>query len=146
MRSIILISCPKSSESECRGTNAYDVYLHDTPTQALFAKSRRDFSHGCIRIEQPDELAAWVLRDKPEWTLDRIREAKRRARPLQVNLDRPIPVLIFYGTAVVGENGEVCFFDDIYGHDASLQQVLDRGYPYSDGKPTSAERVRRQRE
>ena len=47
--------------------NDYDVYMHDTPAQQLFAQPRRDFSHGCIRVENPVELALWVLRDKPEW-------------------------------------------------------------------------------
>jgi L,D-transpeptidase YcbB len=126
--------------------NQYNVYLHGTPAQKLFAKSRRDFSHGCIRAEKPEELALWVLRGKPGWNLDRIRESENGAKPLQVNLDQPIPVLVFYGTAVVLENGEAHFFDDIYGHDASLEELLDRGYPYSDWKPTSAGPCRRPRE
>jgi murein L,D-transpeptidase YcbB/YkuD len=111
--------------------NEYNVYLHGTPAQALFSKSRRDFSHGCIRVEKPEELAAWVLGGLPEWTPERIREAESGTRTLQVNLTRPIPVLIVYGTAVARENGEVFFFDDIYGHDASLNEVLSHGYPYS---------------
>jgi murein L,D-transpeptidase YcbB/YkuD len=126
--------------------NEYNVYLHDTPTRALFSKSRRDFSHGCIRVEKPDELAAWVLRDKPEWTMDRIHAAEQGTKSLQVNLDKPIPVLIVYGTAVARASGEVCFFNDIYGHDASLQDALDRGYPYSGWKLTSAVRARRPHE
>jgi murein L,D-transpeptidase YcbB/YkuD len=120
--------------------NEYNVYLHGTPAKALFSKSRRDFSHGCIRVEKPEELAAWVLKDRPEWTLDRIREAENGAQPLQVNLDKPIPVLIVYSTAAVEASGQVSFFDDIYKHDAALEQLLDRGYPYSDWKPTSAAR------
>jgi len=63
-----------------------------------------------------------------------------------VNLDQSIPVLIVYGTAVVRENGEVYFFDDIYGHDATLDQLLAKGYPYSDWKPTNAVCDRRRRE
>ncbi len=55
--------------------NEYNVYLHSTPSAALFAKSRRDFSHGCIRVEKPAELAAWVLRNNPDWTLERVRQA-----------------------------------------------------------------------
>ncbi|HVW83210.1 MAG TPA: L,D-transpeptidase family protein [Bryobacteraceae bacterium] len=107
--------------------NRYDVYLHGTPSVELFSKSRRDFSHGCIRVEKPDELAAWVLRDKPEWTLDRIREAMNASTPLRVDLDAPVPVFIVYGTAVAGTNGEVRFFDDIYGYDASLARKLAAG-------------------
>ena len=92
--------------------NEYNVYLHGTPSKSLFSRSRRDFSHGCIRVEKPEELAAWVLRDHPEWTLERIREAENGEKSRQVNLNKPIPVLIVYGTAVVRESGEVCFFDD----------------------------------
>ena len=126
--------------------NQYNVYLHGTPAQSLFAKSRRDFSHGCIRVEKPEELAQWVLRDQREWNLERIREAEHWVRPLQVNLNKPIPVLIVYGTAVVRADGEVCFFDDIYGHDALLEDLLSKGYPYSEWKPTSVSRGRRLRE
>ena len=100
-------------------------------------KSRRDFSHGCIRVEKPEELAQWVLRGLPGWDMDRIREAEAGADSHQVNLDKPIPVLIVYGTAVVREGGEVFFFDDIYGHDAALEQLLGQGYPYSGWQPTS---------
>jgi murein L,D-transpeptidase YcbB/YkuD len=104
--------------------NDYGIYLHGTPAQELFAKSRRDFSHGCIRVEDPAGLAAWVLRDKPEWTPDRIREAMDADRSVTVKLENPIPVLIIYGTAVVSEDQQVYFFRDIYGHDAALEKVL----------------------
>lgn len=111
--------------------NEYHVYLHSTPSQQLFARSRRDFSHGCIRVEMPAELAAWVLRDKPEWNLERIRAAMQGGKDdFQLNLTKPIPVLILYGTAVVDEEGTVHFFDDLYGHDAALEKVLAKGYPY----------------
>jgi L,D-transpeptidase YcbB len=107
--------------------NPYDVYMHGTPAQHLFARSRRDFSHGCIRVEDPAALAAWVLRDQPEWTTERIREAMDGDETLEVNLKNPIPVLILYGTAIVLENGEVQFFDDIYGYDADLERTLSAG-------------------
>jgi murein L,D-transpeptidase YcbB/YkuD len=111
--------------------NEYNVYLHSTPSPQLFSQSRRDFSHGCIRVEQPAELAAWVLRDKSEWSLQRVRAAMQTGKDnVQVNLTTPVPVLILYGTAVVDEQNEVHFFDDIYGHDASLEKLLARGYPY----------------
>ena len=113
--------------------NEYNVYMHDTPLTELFSKPRRDFSHGCIRVQAPEDLAVWVLRDKPEWTRQRIRDAMSGAKTIQVNLDNPIPVLIVYGTAVVPESGEVRFLADIYGHDASLERLLAKGYPYSDG-------------
>ena len=110
--------------------NTYDIYMHDTPAPEFFAKSRRDFSHGCIRLEKPAELAAWVLRDNPGWNPQRIHDAMNGSETLQVNLTRPIPVLIVYLTAIVLEDGVVHFFDDIYGHDTALQQALAKGYPY----------------
>jgi L,D-transpeptidase YcbB len=112
--------------------NEYHVYLHSTPAQQLFAKSRRDFSHGCIRVEKPAELTAWALSNNPGWTLERVQGAMERGQDnWQVNLTKPIPVLILYGTAVVDETGVVHFFDDLYGHDAALENVLAKGYPYS---------------
>lgn len=110
--------------------NSYNVYMHDTPAQEFFAKSRRDFSHGCIRLEKPADLAVWVLRDNPGWNMDRVRAAMNGDTTLQVNLAHPIPVLIVYGTVIVTEDGTVHFYDDIYGHDATLQKVLEKGYPY----------------
>jgi L,D-transpeptidase YcbB len=110
--------------------NSYNVYMHDTPAPELFARSRRDFSHGCIRLERPADLAAWVLRDNPGWNAERIRAAMNGETSKQVNLVNPIPVLILYATVIVLENGNVHFYDDIYGHDASLEKVLATGYPY----------------
>jgi L,D-transpeptidase YcbB len=110
--------------------NSYNVYMHGTPATQLFARSRRDFSHGCIRVENPLALAEWVLRNNPEWTEDRIVAAMNGSETIQVNLAQPIPVLILYSTAVVEPDGQVHFFDDIYGYDADLQKVLEAGYPY----------------
>jgi murein L,D-transpeptidase YcbB/YkuD len=110
--------------------NSYSVYMHDTPAQEFFAKSRRDFSHGCIRLEKPADLAMWVLRDNPGWGMDRVRAAMNGGPNQQVNLAHPIPVLIVYGTVIVNEDGLVHFYDDIYGHDAALEKVLAKGYPY----------------
>ncbi len=110
--------------------NSYSVYMHDTPAQEFFAKSRRDFSHGCIRLEKPADLAVWVLRNNQGWDMDRVRAAMNGSPNQQVNLARRIPVLIVYGTVVVTEDGLVHFYDDIYGHDASLEKVLAKGYPY----------------
>jgi murein L,D-transpeptidase YcbB/YkuD len=108
--------------------NDYNVYLHSTPQPELFSRARRDFSHGCIRVENPAALAAWVLRNKPDWNPDRIRATMNGdGDNVQVNLDQPIPVLILYSTAVVEPDNEVHFFDDIYGYDASLQKALQPG-------------------
>lgn len=111
--------------------NTYLVYLHDTPKTELFSQSRRDFSYGCIRVQDPPALAAWVLQSKPEWTAERMRTAMNGEKSVQVNLSSPIPVLILYGTARVDEDGRVDFYDDVYGHDAKLAQALAKGYPYS---------------
>ncbi len=110
--------------------NSYNVYMHDTPATEFFAKSRRDFSHGCIRLEHPADLAAWVLRDNPGWTPERIHAAMNGEATQQVNLAHPIPVLIVYGTVVVPEVGLLYFYDYIYGHDAALEKALAKGYPY----------------
>lgn len=110
--------------------NSYDVYMHDTPAHELFAKTRRDFSHGCIRLEKPADMAAWVLRNNPGWNAERVRAAMDGDATQQVNLAHPIPILIVYGTAIVPEDGLVYFFDDIYKHDAELEKVLEKGYPY----------------
>jgi murein L,D-transpeptidase YcbB/YkuD len=110
--------------------NSYNVYMHDTPASEFFAKSRRDFSHGCIRLEHPAELAAWVLRNNPGWNMERIRVAMSGDTPQQVKLAHPIPVFIVYGTAIVTEDGLVHFYDDIYGHDTALEKALANGYPY----------------
>jgi murein L,D-transpeptidase YcbB/YkuD len=110
--------------------NTYLVYLHDTPKTELFSRSRRDFSYGCIRVQDPPALAAWVLQSKPEWTPERIQAAMNGEKSVQVNLSSPIPVLILYATARVDEDGRVDFYDDIYGHDAALEKVLAKGYPY----------------
>jgi L,D-transpeptidase YcbB len=111
--------------------NEHSVYLHSTPAQSLFSQSRRDFSHGCIRIQKPAELAAYLLRNQPPWTLEKVQSAMQTGpNNQQVNLKAPIPVLILYITAVVEEDGSVHFFNDIYGHDKSLEALLAKGPPY----------------
>ncbi len=111
--------------------NSYNVYLHSTPAPELFARARRDFSHGCIRVENPLALATWVLRDDPDWNEEKIAAAMNGDQTIQVNLAKPIPVLIIYTTAVVEPDGEVRFFDDIYHYDTELRKQLAGGYPYT---------------
>ncbi len=111
--------------------NEHNVYLHSTPSQSLFSRSRRDFSHGCIRVEKPAELGAWVLRNNPDWTVERVQQGMQSGKDnVTINLVKPVPVFIVYGTALAYENGEVHFTDDIYGHDAKLAAALAKGYPY----------------
>ena len=97
--------------------NPYDVYLHDTPADNLFAKLTRNFSHGCIRVEKPQELAEYVLRDQSEWTPDRIRQAMHAGAEKHVVLKEPIPVHILYFTAWVDDDGMLHLEKDIYNYD-----------------------------
>ena len=108
--------------------NDSNVYLHSTPAQSLFSQARRDFSHGCIRVEEPKALAAWVLRNNSGWTKERIEGAFQAGKEQQVNLARTIPVLIVYSTAVTEEDGQVFFFQDIYGHDKTLAKLEAQAY------------------
>lgn len=105
--------------------NNQNIYLHHTPSVGLFERVRRDFSHGCIRIEDPIALALWVLHGDPAWTEARVRESMGRPRPVTARLPTPVPVLITYSTAIV-EGGEVRFVPDLYGHDRVLEQALRR--------------------
>jgi L,D-transpeptidase YcbB len=104
--------------------STYGVYMHGTPATELFSRQRRDFSHGCIRVEDPVALAKWVLRGQDDWTEEKIHSAMEGEATVAVKLDQPIPVLILYSTAVVTEGGEIHFFKDIYGYDASLEKAL----------------------
>jgi murein L,D-transpeptidase YcbB/YkuD len=110
--------------------NAKAVYLHGTPARELFARSRRDFSSGCIRVEDPAALAELLLEKEEGWDRERIARAMEGPRPSRVNLSEPIPVFLLYATAVVDLGGTVFFFDDLYGHDERLEAVLEAGYPY----------------
>jgi murein L,D-transpeptidase YcbB/YkuD len=110
--------------------NAENVYMHGTPAQQLFSRARRDFSHGCIRLEDPARLAEWVLRDDPQWTRERIVAAMNGASPTQVNLKESLSVILFYDTAYADSSGVVHFADDYYGHDAKLEAALAHGFPY----------------
>jgi murein L,D-transpeptidase YcbB/YkuD len=109
--------------------NDQNVYLHGTPAEELFDRSRRDFSHGCVRVEDPTGLAEWVLADQPEWTRDRIVEAMQDASRIsrRVSLLRPLTVVLFYTTAEVEADGVVRFARDIYGHDRRLDAALHSG-------------------
>lgn len=112
--------------------NQHSVYLHDTDlSDDMFSAARRDFSHGCIHVEKPADLSAWVLRKNPGWNMERVKQAMESGpNNTRVNLAIPIPVLLLYATAVVHEDEEVYFYPDIYGLDARLAAVLEKGYPY----------------
>ncbi|MCE3248829.1 MAG: putative peptidoglycan binding domain protein [Geminicoccaceae bacterium] len=104
--------------------NRFNVYMHDTPARALFEKTVRSFSHGCIRVERPEEFGAVVLGRQPGWSLDRIQAAIARGERRIVTLGAPLPVHITYLTAWVNKDGSVHFRDDVYGRDALLADAL----------------------
>ena len=110
--------------------NPENVYLHGTDVPGLFSQDIRDLSHGCIRVENPADLAAWVLRNNPGWDLERVKATMNGDKDnLQVNLVNRIPVLIVYGTATVNEENQIRFFDDIYGYDTELEKALAEEHP-----------------
>lgn len=105
--------------------NEDDVYMHGTPARTLFAQSRRDFSHGCIRVADPVTLAEWALAGDPAWTREAILAAIAGTSSRHVKLARPIDVILFYTTAaVMPEEGTISFADDIYRHDVRLDRAL----------------------
>lgn len=113
--------------------NEYDIYLHSTPQPELFERTRRDFSHGCVRVQKPADLAVWVLQHGglDDWPMEKVLEAMNTGPDNhQVNLKKQLPVVIFYLTARVDEDKDVHFFDDLYGYDKRLEDVLAKGMPY----------------
>jgi murein L,D-transpeptidase YcbB/YkuD len=122
--------------------NPFHVYMHDTPTKRLFAKSRRDFSDGCIRVSDAAALAEFVLRGQGKWDREAIDTSMKSGRNnRRVYLERPVGVYLLYSTVVVDEDGTTHFFKDIYGHDARLDAVLAKGppYPYPTPAPVTVE-------
>jgi len=114
--------------------NEDNAYLHGTEAPELFANEERDLSHGCIRVQKPAELAAWALRNNPGWNLERVQAMMNGTEDnVTVNLEKPIPVLILYGTVAVDEKNNVFFFDDVYGYDKPLDEALRKGVSISDG-------------
>ena len=111
--------------------NQQSIFLHHTPSVGLFERERRDFSHGCIRVEQPVALARFVLQGQAaalDWSDERIHEAMAAGRSRTLRLDQPLPVLIAYGTSLV-KDGRIHFFDDLYGQDRLLYEALRRARP-----------------
>jgi murein L,D-transpeptidase YcbB/YkuD len=105
--------------------NPHNVYLHDTPSRELFARSERGFSSGCIRVQQPMELTQYLLADQPEWTPERIQRVIDSRKETSVRLKQAVPVHLLYWTAWAEGDGTVHFRRDIYGRDARLQSALD---------------------
>lgn len=112
--------------------NQNDVYLHDTPANALFGKSRRDFSHGCVRVENPRQLAEFILKDQEGWNKDTIQAAMQTPKTRHVVLKKPIPVLFFYTTSFFDQQDNLVFYQDIYDQDSTLQSALEKPADLSD--------------
>ncbi|HKD78426.1 MAG TPA: L,D-transpeptidase family protein [Candidatus Angelobacter sp.] len=108
------------------------VYMHGTLDRDLFERLRRDFSHGCIRLEHPAALSAWALHGDSKWEPEAIDKAINGSATIDVHLPHPVSVVTFYGTAMVDDNGEVHFSEDIYGYEATLEEALAKGRPYSE--------------
>jgi len=122
--------------------NEYDVYMHSTPELFLFNLSRRDKSHGCVRLQHADQMAQWVLGNDQKnpatqtlWDMDSIHKAMNdeEKNNKTINLKTTLPVVITYMTAIADEDGSVHFFNDIYGYDKDLDAALAKGRPYAQG-------------
>jgi murein L,D-transpeptidase YcbB/YkuD len=90
----------------------------------LFNEETRAFSHGCIRVAKPKELAYALLEDDPKWTKEKIDAAMNKGKETWYNLDRKVPVYIGYFTSWVDQNGVVHFYKDVYSRDDRLAEVL----------------------
>jgi murein L,D-transpeptidase YcbB/YkuD len=106
--------------------NRFNVYIHDTPYESEFHRASRDLSHGCVRVDKPEELAQWVLSGQNEWNRKAIDAAMHSGTQQRVEIEQPIPVYLIYQTAWVREDGAVWFADDPYGHDAAQLALLDK--------------------
>jgi murein L,D-transpeptidase YcbB/YkuD len=104
--------------------NSFNIYFHDTPAKSLFENDKRAYSHGCIRLAEPEKMANYLLKDNSEWTPDRISEAMNSGTEKYVKLKQPVPVVITYYTSWVDDNGRLNFRDDIYTHDQKLSEKM----------------------
>jgi murein L,D-transpeptidase YcbB/YkuD len=124
--------------------NPYNVYLHDTPARELFRKQTRNFSSGCIRVEEARTLALWLLRGETAWTPERVDRAMEAGREETARLTKAIPVHLLYWTAWAEEEGTIQFRPDIYGRDEPVARAMDRSPPRTDvpdGPPVGPDRV-----
>lgn len=103
--------------------NSFNIYFHDTPAKSLFQRDERAYSHGCIRLGEPERLAEWVLSNQPEWTKQKIEAAMNAGTEKWVKVKDPIPVMITYYTAWVTD-GKLNLRQDIYGHDAEVMKNM----------------------
>ncbi len=104
--------------------NVDDIYMHDTPAKSLFEREKRAFSHGCIRVGRPRDLAIEILKDDPAWTPVKLDAAMNAGKESTVVLKKKIPVYIGYLTAWVDMKGNINFYDDIYEMDDKLAELM----------------------
>jgi murein L,D-transpeptidase YcbB/YkuD len=104
--------------------NSNAIYLHDTPSKGLFDEEKRAFSHGCIRLEKPKELAYLIMQDDRNWSTEKIDAAMTSGEEKWYTLKNKIPVYIGYFTSWVDNEGEVHFYDDVYSRDNRLAALL----------------------
>jgi murein L,D-transpeptidase YcbB/YkuD len=105
--------------------NSYNIYFHDTPEKRLFERDNRAYSHGCIRLKEPEKMAQFVLEGSPQWTNEKIDSAMNSGKEKFVAVKNPVPVIITYFTAWE-EEGQLHFAEDVYGHDAVFMKKLFR--------------------
>jgi len=104
--------------------NSYNIYFHDTPAKSLFQKNKRAYSHGCIRLSEPEKMAQYLLQNDPAWDETKIEEAMNAENERYVKLKEPVTVFITYYTAWVDENGKLNFREDIYDHDEEIERKM----------------------
>ena len=104
--------------------NSFNIYLHDTPAKSLFGEEQRAFSHGCIRLSEPEKLATYLLRNRPEWTTEKIKAAMNSGTEKYVTLNETVPVYIAYFTSWVDKNGKINFRNDVYKRDERVAKMI----------------------
>ena len=104
--------------------NSFNIYFHDTDAKGLFEKDKRAYSHGCIRLSEPEKMADYLLQDNSAWPPEKINEAMNSGKEQPVKIKHPVPVFITYYTSWVNENGKLNFRDDIYGRDSAMSKKM----------------------
>ena len=110
--------------------NSYSVYVHDTPNRSLFSSEERAFSHGCIRLQKKWELLMNLMDDPEVWNIDKINEILGSGKTTNINLPKPIDIIILYLTATSDNDGRIYFFKDIYKRDKAVLSELSKPWDY----------------
>ena len=104
--------------------NNFSIYLHDTPSKSFFNQSKREFSHGCIRVENPMKLALYILKNNPNWNQEILQSIINNKKTFNIQIKPALPVYIVYFTAWVGSSGEINFRNDLYNMDHRLEKEI----------------------